>query len=361
MERMQPEILIVDDEILNRQLLEAFLEFSGYSSKSVASGLDALEAIGTQQFDLVLLDVMMPGISGLETALRIRKTLSHADLPIIMVTALSAKEDRLKAVEVGANDFITKPVDRTELSVRIASQLKIKKLQDDLKQHQANLEYLIEERTKALRQALFEAERSREKLLQAHLDTIKRLGVAAEFKDEDTGSHVSRIGSYCGLIARELNLAEDDVNVLRQASPMHDIGKIGIPDSILLKPGKLNAEEWEIMKTHTIIGAQILDNSDSPLLHVGKIIALSHHEKWDGHGYPYGLRGEQIPLPGRICAVADVFDALTSKRPYKEPYSNDEALKIMRDGRGTHFDPRILDIFFQNLAEIFTVRGTYRI
>ena len=360
MEKRQPKILIVDDELLNRELLEAYLEFSGYSGTSVSDGLDALEAISSQRFDLVLLDVMMPGIDGLETALRIRKTHSHADLPIIMVTALSAKEDRLKAVEAGANDFITKPVDRLELNVRVASQLKIKVLQDDLKQHQVNLEYLIEERTKELRQALEEAERSKKKLLQVHLDTIKRLGIAAEFRDEDTGAHVSRIGGYCELIARGLNLADEDVNIIKLASPMHDIGKIGVPDSILLKPGKLTAEEWEIMKKHTIIGAQILDNSDSPLLHAGKIIALSHHEKWDGHGYPYGLKGERIPLSGRICAIADVFDALTSKRPYKEAYPIDEALKIIKEGRGTHFDPLILNIFFQNLGEILAVRSTYQ-
>ncbi|MDA2934716.1 HD domain-containing protein, partial [Acidobacteria bacterium AH-259-D05] len=187
---------------------------------------------------------------------------------------------------------------------------------------------------------------------EAHLDTIQRLAIVAEYKDEDTAVHIRRMSRYCGVLARALNMPPKEVELILHASPMHDVGKIGIPDAVLLKPGKLDAEEWNIMKQHTIMGAQILSGSQSELIQAGQVIALSHHEKWDGSGYPNGLAKEDIPLFGRICAVADVFDALTSKRPYKDAFPNEKAYKILEEGRGKHFDEHILEVFFKRLDEV---------
>jgi len=256
----------------------------------------------------------------------------------------------LRAVEAGANDFISKPIDLTELRVRMGSLLKMKESQDEVKRYQAELEEMVAVRTSALRMALENVKESQRVILSAHLETIHRLAAAAEFKDEETADHIQRMSRYCALLAKRLALPDAEVDLVLQASPMHDIGKIGIPDSILLKPGKLTADEWAVMKKHTIYGARILGDSNFELLRVGETIALSHHERWDGTGYPNGLAGEEIPLFGRVCAVADVFDALTSRRPYKEPFSNETSLEIMRAGRGTHFDPKILDIFLNDFG-----------
>lgn len=194
---------------------------------------------------------------------------------------------------------------------------------------------------------------------KAHLDTIKRLAIAAEYKDEDTAIHIDRMSNYCAIIARELHLPPGEVEVILNASPMHDVGKIGIADAILLKPGKLDNDEWDIMKQHTTMGGRILSGSSSDLLLAGEVIALSHHEKWDGSGYPKGLAGEDIPLFGRICAVADVFDALISERPYKKAFSNEKAYEILREGRGTQFDPKVLDAFFKRLDKVVAIQEQY--
>lgn len=353
------QVLIVDDEQLNCILMEKLLALLGYESRSVYSGPEALDALDDDAYDLVLLDVMMPGMDGYAAAAKIREKYSLADLPIIMVTALSDKDARLKAVAAGANDYICKPVDRAELEIRSASQLKLKELREELRLHQNHLETLVTERTRKLRQALVDMDKARQQTIQAHMMTINKLGVAAEYKDEDTAEHIYRMSNYCAKIAQALGLTGQEVELIKHTSPMHDVGKIGIPDAILLKPGKLNDEEWRIMQTHTTIGHRILEGSDSEILETGKVIALSHHERWDGSGYPQALKGEEIPLYGRICAVADVFDALTSKRPYKEPFSDEKALQIMRESRGTHFDPRVLDAFFLILGEILAIRNKF--
>jgi putative two-component system response regulator len=191
---------------------------------------------------------------------------------------------------------------------------------------------------------------------QAHLETIQRLAIASEYKDEDTAAHIYRMSNYCSIIARVLHLPPGEVELLLHASPMHDVGKIGIPDLILLKPGKLTPEKWTIMKEHTIIGGSILREAEDDLIKTGEIIALSHHEKWDGSGYPKGMKGEDIPLIGRITAVADVFDALTSERPYKKAFSNEKAYGILREGRGTQFDPKVLDAFFERLDDVVEIQ-----
>jgi len=303
---------------------------------------------------------MMPGMDGFAVTTTIRKMPEFADLPIVMVTALSAKGDRLKAVEAGANDFVAKPIDSTELGVRMASLLRMKKYHDELKDYQEHLSQMVAERTSALRAALGDLEHARQATVQAHMETIHKLSAAAEYKDEDTASHIMRMSRYCAAIATAHGMNEDEVDLILNSSPMHDIGKMGIPDAILLKPGKLDEEEWEVMRRHTIIGASILRGGSSKYLDAGADIALSHHEKWDGSGYPRGLAGEDIPLCGRICALADVFDALTTKRPYKNALSNERALEIMAAGRGSHFDPALYDLFLENLDQVLAIQQSFK-
>ncbi len=351
-------ILIVDDEPANRDLLEALLTGMGHETESADDGYQALAQLRLG-FDLILLDVIMPNMDGFEVARRIRGGTECPDIPICMVTTLSGKEERLRAVEAGANDFIAKPVDKTELKVRTESLLRTKEAQDALKRHQVELEETVARRTESLRRALQDMAEAQRRTQQAQLETIERLALAAELKDEDTALHIKRMSHYCHLFARKLKLSPQECEILLHASPMHDVGKIGIPDAVLLKPGKLDAAEWQIMRTHTEIGARILGGSASELLQAGETVARSHHEKWDGSGYPSGLSGEAIPLWGRIAAVADVFDALTSRRPYKEPFPTEKALQIMREGRSTHFDPSVLDVFFDNLDDVLAINGAW--
>jgi putative two-component system response regulator len=352
-------ILIVDDEELNRELLESLVTSFGHEPEMARDGVEALAKLKLD-IDLVLLDVMMPVMDGFEVARRIREDPDTSDLPIIMVTALTSKEDRLRAVEAGANDFITKPIDKTELKVRTESLLRMKEAQDAVKRHKAELEKKVEQRTADLRLALQDMAEAQRKTYQAHLETIQRLAIAAEYKDEDTAAHIHRMSNYCAIIARVLHLPPGEVELILHASPMHDVGKIGIPDHILLKPGKLTPEEWTIMKEHSVMGGRILGEAEDDLIKAGEIIALSHHEKWDGSGYPKGLKGEDIPLIGRITAIADVFDALTSKRPYKFPMSNEKAFAIIKDSIGTHFDTKVGEAFFKGIDEILSTQKQYK-
>ncbi len=351
--------LIVDDEALNQELLEAMVERLGHESETAANGREALDRLRPET-DLVLLDVMMPDMDGYEVARRIRDNARHGDVPIVMVTALSDKADRLRAVEAGANDFIAKPVDRTELRIRTASLLKLKAAQDEVKRHQVILEETVQRRTLDLRQALEGMAAAQQSTQAAHLDTIHRLSIAAECRDGQTAAHIHRVGHYCAILAQAAGLPPAEVELLRHAGPMHDIGKVGTPDAILLKPGPLTDEERQIMQQHTLIGASILSNANSELLRAGETIVLSHHERWDGAGYPNGLQGEEIPLYGRICAVADVFDALTTRRPYKEALAMDQACDALVASRGTRFDPRLVDLFLTRLDEISAIQQQFR-
>lgn len=345
------KILAVDDEPHNILLLKRHLKHMGHE---VVGAENAIVAMGKldRSFDLILSDVMMPEMDGFEFVRTVRKIPEYDGVPIVMVTTLAEKEDRLKAVEAGANDFITKPVDPLELKVRVNSMLRQKEQRDEILRYQQDLSDLVEARTVELQRALREVRKS-------HQDTIIHLAAAAEYKDEETGAHILRMSHFSAAIAEGLSLDEEDVDLIMKSSPMHDLGKIGIPDHILLKPGKLDPDEWEIMKTHAAIGAEILGAGASDYVNMGAIIALSHHEKWDGSGYPSGLAGEDIPLAGRICAVADVFDALMSKRPYKEAFSLEKSLEIMKEGRGSHFDPTVLDALLDNLDTILKIRDKY--
>lgn len=358
-ETRRERILVVDDELINRKVLEGLLKARGLDCVSAESGPAALQLLD-KSIDLVLLDIMMPGMDGFAVARAIREMPDFADLPIVMVTALSAKEDRLKAVQAGANDFVAKPIDATELGVRMASLLRMKKYHSEVKDYQQHLEQMVLEKTGALRSALADLEHARQATVQAHMETIHKLSAAAEYKDEDTASHIMRMSRYCAVIAKGYGLDEIEVDLILNSSPMHDIGKMGIPDAILLKPGKLTEEEWVVMRRHTIIGASILRGGSSKYLDAGAEIALSHHEKWDGSGYPRGLSGADIPLAGRICALADVFDALTTKRPYKQALSNERSLEIMAVGRGQHFDPDLYDVFLANYDQVLEIQRSFK-
>lgn len=342
------KILAVDDEPHNILLLKRHLTMLGHEVVGAENAIVALDKLD-RTFDLILSDVMMPEMDGFEFVRSVRDNPEYCCIPIIMVTTLAEKEDRLLAVSAGANDFITKPVDPLELQVRVNSMLRLKAQGDEILRYEKELNRLVEDRTLELRKALREVRKS-------HRDTIVHLSAAAEYKDEETGAHIIRMSGYCGVIAEALGLDAEEADLIHKSSPMHDLGKIGIPDHILLKPGKLDPDEWEVMKTHAEIGAEILGAGASDYVNMGAIIALSHHEKWDGSGYPSGLAGEDIPLAGRICAVADVFDALISRRPYKEPFSVEKSLEIMEQGRGTHFDPRVLDAFLANVDAILEIK-----
>ncbi len=340
-------ILVVDDEKRNRNLLQAMLKSLGYESDVACDGVDALDK-ARQGFDMVLLDVMMPGIDGFETARRFRDDAGFSDIPIIMVTALEDKDARLRAVQAGANDFISKPIDKAELEIRSAALLKRKEIQDAVKEKVCELESEVEQRRAALQEARQDIAQARQKVFEVQVEAIYRLAKAAECREGGTGAHIHRTQSFSTFLAKKLGLPAEDIRKICYAAPLHDVGKIGIPDTIVLKQGKLTDDEFEIMKSHTTKGAEMLEESLSGVFEVAREIALCHHERWDGRGYPNGLAGEQIPLSARIVAGVDAFDALTFPRPNQHARSFDEACEIIGNERGRQFDPRIVDTFLIN-------------
>lgn len=346
-------VLVVDDELFNRELLEGLLVPLGYEVTLAEDGKEALEKVKEKAPDVILLDIMMPLMDGFEVARQLKGKEETKSIPIVMVTALSEVEDRIKALEAGANDFLTKPVDIAELRATVSSQMQVKAYHDHMKNYQKELEAEVAKRTKQLVEAL-------EKIKIASLDTIYRLSRAAEYKDEDTGAHIKRMSHFSVAVAKQMKLDDHTIETILYAAPMHDIGKIGIPDRILQKQAKLEPDEWEIMKKHTIIGSQIMEKSDAEFIKLGEIIALTHHEKWDGSGYLEGLKGEAIPLEGRITAIADVFDALTSKRPYKRAFSLEKSFTIIKEGKGSHFDPKVVSAFFSIEKEIISIKEKYQ-
>ena len=351
-------ILIADDDEMIRTLHAEFVRGFGYEVEVAVDGIEAIAKIGLG-VDLVLTDAHMPGMDGFEVARRIRKNRSSEELPIVMVTSLEAREDRLRAYEVGINDFINKPVDHTELRLRLKWLLELKTAQDQLKSSKATLEDTVQKRTRDLREALEEVTRAQREIQGAHLDTIRRLTLAAEYKDHDTAGHIERIGRYSQVVGMAMHLQPGRVDLLLHAAPMHDVGKLGIPDSILLKPGPLDTEERSIMNTHTTIGGQILSGSGSPVIQMGERIALTHHEKWNGGGYPNGLSGDAIPLEARICSVVDFFDALTMDRPYRKAVPNDEVVEMIHEETGTSFDPTVVEVFVDVRSELEEIQGEY--
>lgn len=345
MDTPKHRVLIVDDDERIRRTHARLFESFGYDIETAADGIEALSKLPLD-IDLVILDAEMPHVDGFEVARRIRSSPATGHVPIMMVTGLTRPEDHARALEVGINDFITKPVDPSALELRARWLVEFKSTMDALKEQKSVLVEKVEQRTAGLRSALEEMAEAQRDTYEAHLDTIRRLTLAAEYKDKDTAGHIERVGRYCEIVTRALGLAPQVVEIMRHAAPMHDVGKLGIPDAVLLKPGSLSADEWVVMRSHTEVGAHILDGSRSEVIRMGKKICLSHHEKWDGSGYPNGLSGEDIALEGRICAVVDVFDALTMDRPYRKALERDAVYAMIAEDAGSHFDPAIVDVFF---------------
>ncbi len=352
-------ILVVDDEAMMRRLLEKLLRMEGYEVALASSGEQALAELLRNGADTVLLDMRMPGMSGLDVCRQIRNHPRSLHTPVVFITAVNDRELRRKGMEAGADDFLSKPFDEVELLARIRNSVRVKRYYDNIEQQKEQLEVAVRERTAALNDAISRLTQIQFDLRASQEETIYRLSRAAEFRDDETGQHLQRMSRYCQLIARRIGLDEPTCELLRIASPMHDVGKLGIPDRILLKPGRLTPDEFTVMKGHAEIGYRILVGSEATPLKIAAQIAHTHHEKWDGNGYPRGLKGEEIPLYGRIAAIADVFDALTSARPYKPAWKLEDALQLMSQNRGTHFDPTLVDVFFDALPEVLEIRDRF--
>lgn len=338
-------ILIIDDQLTSRQILQHLVGSidNEITVKAFADPLEAYEWCQENQCNLILTDYKMPQMNGIEFIKKFRKNAISKAAPVIMVTSIEDRNIRYEALEAGATDFLMKPVDHYECRARC------KNLMTQYQQYK-----IISDRSRWLERRVAEATseiRLRER------ETLIRLARAGEYRDEETGNHVIRMAKYSRIIAEELGLSQEESEVIEMAAPMHDIGKIGIRDEILLKPGKLTTEEFEIMKSHTIIGHDILKDSPSKYLQMGGIIALSHHEKFDGTGYPYGKKSSEIPIEARIVAVADVYDALVSERPYKNAWSMQAALEYMENLSGKHFDPACLQAFKKNVDVVEKIQG----
>ncbi len=331
-------ILVVDDTPENIDILSGILR-QNYKVKAALNGERALKiANAEQQPDMVLLDIMMPGMDGYEVCRQLKANPRTRHIPIIFITTKDQQEDEENGFELGAVDYINKPITPAIVEARVKTHLAL------FNQNQT-LEKKVAKRT--------------EQLKSTQLQIIQRLGRAAEFKDDETGLHVIRMSHFTRLMAEALSDEKEWIDLIFHAAPMHDIGKIGIPDHVLLKPGKLDDEEWNIMRRHPKIGAEIIGDGDSRLLKMAQEIAYTHHEKWDGSGYPRRLKGEEIPLTGRIVAIADVFDALTSERPYKKAWDIEAAVKLIDDEAGKHFDPSLVAIFHSVLPEILDIKDQY--
>lgn len=340
------KVLIVDDNKTNLMIMSRLISKLDISDvREFENSVQALQWCNENDPDLVLLDYMMPDLDGLEFLARFRELPGKKETPVLMITAAGQKEIRYAALEGSANDFLNKPIDKAEFLARAKNMLAIRSSQKALSNR---AEWLADEVRKAT-----------VKIREREREVIVRLSNLAEYRDPETGAHINRMAHFSRLIARNLGLSRADQDMLFEAAPMHDIGKVGIPDQILLNPGKLTPEEFAIMQEHTTIGYNILKDSPSPLLQAGAEIALGHHEKWDGSGYPNGKRGEEIPLFARICAVADVFDALTSIRPYKPAWEMDRAVELLQNSTGQHFDPSCVDAFLQDWDSVLAIRNDH--
>ena len=340
------KILVVDDEPANLRLVEKILQNAGYQYiELVSDSRKVVEKYLQQESDLILLDLNMPDMDGYEVMQKLQALKQEVIAPIMVLTAQQAREFRIRALDLGARDYLCKPFDQVELLARVRNLLEAHRFQQSLHAQKGELERLVQERTRELH--------------DTRLQIVRKLGRAAEFRDNETGNHIIRMSKIAALLGRAAGMSEYECDLLLNAAPMHDIGKIGIPDKILLKNGKFEPEEWEVMKTHTLIGADILAGDSSEVLKMAQSIALTHHEKWDGTGYPVGLAGQAIPLVGRITAIADVFDALTSERPYKHAWPISQAVDYIRINAGTHFDPDITVKFLDLMPQIQQIINEY--
>jgi putative two-component system response regulator len=338
-------ILLVDDTRSNLDVLVNALKDS-YKLGVSLNGEDALRFARQNLPDLILLDIIMPGSDGFAVCHSLKTDPRTRDIPIIFITVMDDLTHKTKGFDAGAVDYITKPFDITEVKARVKTHLTLKLTGEALKNQNAILEEMVQERTKELR--------------KAQIEVVNRLGKAAEYRDQYTGTHINRMSKYCRLMGKALGLSREEYERLDLASTIHDVGKIGISDNILLKPGKLDSEEWTSMRSHTRIGEKLLSGGTSQLLEVARIIAMTHHEKWDGTGYHQRLKGKEIPLVGRITCICDVFDALISRRPYKKPWPVDKALAEIKKGSGFFFDPDLVEVFLSLEPEIRKIVATHQ-
>ena len=346
-------ILAADDEQFNLDLIEAaFMDFDNVEITYVINGQEVLDILEKQSFDVLLLDISMPVLDGISTLKAIRQKPELNNFPIIMVTANVEKE--YDAISLKANDFISKPYDIDILTARTLNYAKLNKYYKMVENQKDVLEKQVKQRTQELENTLKLAKRT-------EYEISIRLGLASEFRDLETGGHIKRMSHYSTLLAKLYGLEEEECELILYAAPLHDIGKVGIPDKILLKPGRFEGNEFEIMKQHSILGAKMLEGADNfPVLKAGHIIALQHHERWDGKGYPSNIKGEDIHLYARIIAVADVFDALSSKRCYKKPMELQTVLNILKEESGTHFDPTLVDLLLNNIDKFLLIQDKYQ-
>ncbi|HNW81971.1 MAG TPA: response regulator [bacterium] len=349
--KFEAKILYVDDTIEN---IDIVVDTLGeiYDIIVAKDGKNAIRIAQSEMPDLILLDIVMPGINGYEVCKTLKNTHKTKDIPIIFLTSLSNSVSKKTGFELGAVDYIIKPFEVEELAARVRNHVLVKKASENLFKQNELLELKVAERTFELKEAM-------KKMEFASLEAILRLSRAAEYRDDDTGNHVFRVGLYSSEIGKFINIGDNNVKKLMLSAPMHDVGKIGIPDSILQKPGKLTDEEWVLMRKHTIMGARILEGSSSDIISLAEMLAQDHHEKWNGKGYPQGKKGEEIPLYCRIVALADVFDALTTERPYKNAFTIEKSFSIIQEEKGAHFDPEIVEAFFAIQDKILEIREKY--
>jgi putative two-component system response regulator len=341
------QVLIVDDTEINLILFGALVKkLEDCHAHVFADSRQALAWVTTNVPDLIIVDYMMPELDGLEFIRLVREMPGLKLVPILMITANDQKQIRYRALDLGANDFLTKPIDKVEFLARARNMLNLNQARKHMADHASWLSGEVRKAT--------------QEIVKRERETVFRLAKAAEYRDPETGAHILRMAHYSMLIARELGLSEDDQQMLLEAAPMHDIGKVGIADKILLKPGRLTPEEFEVMKQHAVFGYDLLQGSSSKLLQAAAVIARGHHEKFDGSGYPDGVRGEAIPIFSRIVAVADVFDALTSERPYKKAWEVEAAVDFLNNGAGSHFDPACVKAFLNAWEDVERVRTKYQ-
>lgn len=348
------KILAVDDQEFNLDLIEVtFMDSEGVEVIRAQNGAEALEKLGSgDDFSVILLDLAMPVMDGFETLKRLKADERFAKIPTIVVTANS--EEKHRALREGASDFLAKPIDVEELKLRTFNYAKIKAYQTSLAEMNHTLEERVRERTRELHEALTLAKKT-------EYEISARLGKASEYRDMETGMHIKRMSHYSAKLAELIGLSQDEVELVLYASPLHDIGKVGIPDRILLKPGRFTPEEFEIMKLHTVLGGRMLETGEGeyPVLEAGRTIALQHHEKIDGSGYPNGLKGDEIHIYAQIVAIADVFDALSSERVYKKAFSIDKTVEIIKEGAGTHFNARLVELLETNLDHFTAIKDAF--